>query len=51
VKTQADFYRKVWSRCNAGCDIPLKLLQDVDIKDVSVHSIDRGDYYRASATY
>jgi S1-C subfamily serine protease len=51
VKTQADFYRKVWSQGAAGCDIPLKVLQDIDIKEVSVHSIDRGDYFRARTTY
>jgi S1-C subfamily serine protease len=51
VKTQADFYRKVWSRGAAGCDIPLKVLQDIDIREVSVHSIDRGDYFRARTAY
>lgn len=51
VKTQADFYRKVWSRGAAGTDIPLRVLQDADIHEVSVHSIDRGEYFRTATTY
>ncbi len=51
VKTQADFYRKVWSRGAAGTDIPLRVLQGIDIQNVSVHSIDRVDYFRARTTY
>jgi serine protease Do len=51
VRTQADFYRKVWSRGNAGEEIPLKLLQGVDVREVRVKSIDRGDYFRGRTTY
>ena len=51
VRTQADFYRKVWSRGGAGTEIPLKLLQGVDIREVRVKSIDRVDYFRARTTY
>jgi S1-C subfamily serine protease len=51
VRTQADFYRKVWSRGNAGDEIPLKLLQGVDVREVRVKSIDRVDYFRGRTTY
>ena len=51
VHTQAEFYRKVWSRGKAGDEIPLKVLQGVDIKDISVRSIDRTDYFRPKPTY
>lgn len=51
VKTQADFYRKVWGSGAAGSDIPLRVLQGADIKDVSVHSIDRVEYFRPRTTY
>jgi len=51
VRTQADFYRKVWSRGGAGTEIPLKLLQGVDVREVRVKSIDRVDYFRARTTY
>ncbi len=41
VRTQAEFYRKVWGRGAAGADIPLRLLQGLDVKEIDVHSIDR----------
>jgi S1-C subfamily serine protease len=46
VRTQAEFYRKVWSRGAAGADIPLRLLQGVEVKEIKVPSIDRVDYFR-----
>jgi len=51
VRTQADFYRKVWSRGGAGTEIPLKLLQGVDVREVRVKSIDRVEYFRTRTTY
>ena len=51
VRTQAEFYRKVWSRGSAGAEITLRVLQDVDIRDVRVKSIDRVEYFRAVTTY
>jgi S1-C subfamily serine protease len=51
VRTQTDFYRKVWGRGGAGTEIPLKLLQGVDVREVRVKSIDRADYFRARTTY
>jgi serine protease Do len=51
VRTQPDFYRKVWSRGNAGAEIPLKLLQGVDLREVRIKSIDRIDYFRGRTTY
>ena len=51
VRTQADFYRKVWARGGAGESIPLKLLQGVDVKEVPVVSIDRTDYFKRPTTY
>ena len=51
VRTQAEFYRKVWSRGGAGTDIPLRVLQGIDVRDVTVHSIDRVDYFRPRTTY
>jgi S1-C subfamily serine protease len=51
VHTQAEFYAKVWNRGKAGDDIPLKVLQGVDVKDVKVHSMDRTDYFRRQTMY
>ena len=51
VRTQAEFYRKVWGRGGAGTEIPLKLLQGVDVREVRVQSIDRVEYFRPRTTY
>jgi len=51
VRTQADFYRKVWSRGSAGAEIPLRVLQDLDVRDVRVRSIDRVEYFRPVTTH
>ena len=51
VRTQADFYRKVWSRGGAGTDITLRVLQGIDVHEVTVHSIDRVEYFRPRTTY
>jgi serine protease Do len=51
VRTQAEFYRKVWGRGAAGTDIPLRVLQGVDVKELEVHSMDRVEYFRPKTTY
>lgn len=51
VRTQPEFYKKVWARGGAGAAIPLRLLQGADIKDVAVVSIDRVDYFKPPTTY
>ena len=51
VRSQPEFYRKVWARGGAGASIPLKLLQGVDVKEVPVVSIDRVDYFKPRTTY
>jgi S1-C subfamily serine protease len=51
VRTQADFYRKVWARGPAGTDIPLKVLQGVEVNEIPVASIDRIEYFRRPTTY
>lgn len=51
VRSQADFYRKVWARGAAGSDIPLRLLQGIDVLEIKVRSMDRLDYFRQKPTY
>ena len=51
VRSQGEFYRKVWNGRNAGADVPLKLLQGADVKELSVKSIDRVQYFRPRTTY
>jgi len=42
----ADFYRKVWALGKAGVEVPLSILQGIQIRDVTVKSADRAQYYR-----
>ena len=51
VATLADFYRKLWARGAAGVQVPLKVLQGMEIRDVTVRSIDRVEYFRPAKTY
>ena len=51
VTTLAEFYRKVWGRGPAGVDVPLRVLQGAQLRDLSVRSIDRVEYFRAARTY
>ena len=51
VATLADFYRKVWARGAAGVEVPLRVLQGMQVKEVTVRSIDRMEYFRARPSY
>jgi S1-C subfamily serine protease len=46
VQGMADFYRKVWALGKAGVDVPLRILQGIQIRDIVVHSTDRGQYWQ-----
>ena len=51
VTSLADFYRKLWARGAAGTQVPLKVLQGMQIRDVPVRSIDRLEYFKPAKTY
>lgn len=51
VKTHADLYRKLWSLGAAGVEVPIKVLQDGDVRDVRVKSIDRFEYFKSKQAY
>jgi len=51
VRTQEEFYRKVWSLGAAGTAIPLKLLQGIEVTEIKVQSIDRVEYFRPQTTF
>jgi len=51
VSSLADFYRKLWARGAAGVEVPLRVLQGAQLKDVTVRSIDRVEYFRARPGY
>jgi S1-C subfamily serine protease len=44
VHGMADFYRKVWALGKAGVDVPLRILQGIQIRDIVVHSTTRNIY-------
>ena len=46
VQGLADFYRKVWSLGDAGVEVPMAVLQGIEIRDIVVRSGDRDQYYR-----
>jgi len=46
VSTQAEFYRKVWALGAAGVEIPLRVLQGTDVREIRLKSIDRSEYFR-----
>src|SRR6185369_2404553 len=51
VASLAEFYRKVWARGPAGVEVPLRVLQQgEEMRELSVRSIDRTDYFRAKTT-
>jgi S1-C subfamily serine protease len=41
VQGMADFYRKVWALGEAGVDVPLTILQGIQIRHIVVHSTPR----------
>jgi S1-C subfamily serine protease len=51
VTTLADFYGKVWARGAAGIDVPLRVLQGMQVKELKIRSADRADYLRARPNY
>jgi S1-C subfamily serine protease len=51
VASLADFYRKVWARGAAGVEVPLRVLQGLEVKDLRVRSIDRPEYFRRKPSY
>jgi serine protease Do len=51
VTSLAEFYRKVWARGAAGVEVPLRVLQGLEVKDLRVRSIDRLEYFRRRPSY
>ncbi len=46
VGGQEEFYRRMWSLGPAGAEIPLKVLQGSESKEIKVRSIERFEYFR-----
>ena len=51
VHTLEELYRKVWARGPAGVEVPLKVLQGLEIRDLTLRSIDRLEYFRQRLSY
>ena len=50
VRTRDEFYQRVWTRRQAGDEVPLKVLKGIEVKEITVHSMDRLAYYRPRST-
>ncbi len=51
IKGQADFYNRLWSHGGAGVDVPLDVLRNGRVENVTVKSVDREQYLRPKPTY
>jgi S1-C subfamily serine protease len=51
VASLADFYRKVWALGEAGVDVRLRVLQGMQVNEITVRSIDRLQYFRQKSSY
>lgn len=51
VGALAEFYRKIWARGAAGTEVPLRVLQGAELKELRVRSIDRVEFLRRSRGY
>jgi serine protease Do len=51
VGSLAEFYRKLWARGAAGVEVPLRVLQGAQLRDLRVRSIDRLEYFRRAPGY
>jgi hypothetical protein len=50
VKTPDELYQRVWTKRQAGDEVPLKVLQGVEIKEIRIRSIDHLAYFRPHST-
>ena len=49
VTGQADFYRKVWALGSAGVKVPVSILREAEIKEITLSSIDRYQLFEPGA--
>ena len=49
VTGQADFYRKVWALGSAGVKVPISILRETEIKEITLSSIDRYQLFEPKA--
>ncbi len=51
VKSHEELYRKVWGLGAAGVEVPLKILQGVDARELKLRSIYRFQYFKEKPVY
>ena len=51
VKNLRELYKGIWSLGDAGVLVPMTLVRDGDAQDVTVHSVDRNDFFRLPSTH
>jgi S1-C subfamily serine protease len=51
VTTMRDMFRAIWALGPAGVEVPLAVVHEGEISEITVHSADRYDYLRLGATY
>lgn len=51
VKSQSDFYTKLWAKRAAGDEVSLRVLQGMDVREIKLRSIDRVEYFKPVTTY
>lgn len=51
VSNHEDLYTRLWALGAAGVEVPLRVLQGVELKDVRVQSIDRFEYFREKRNF
>ena len=51
VKSHEELYHKMWGLGSAGVEVPLRVLQGADVREVKLHSIDRFQYFKERPTY
>ena len=51
VRSQADFYRKIWALGESGVAVPLTVMTEEGLTEITVTSGDRYDYLKLDPTY
>jgi serine protease Do len=51
VKSHEELYRKVWGLGAAGVEVPLKVLQGIETRELKLRSIDRFQYFKEKPVY
>jgi len=51
VRSQEELYRRVWGLGAAGIEVPLRILQGAEVREIKLRSIDRFQYFKEKPVY